>query len=97
MDRIVRQNPNVDRIILKMNEYMGTETSAKRETNYIDAVILLCAFEHNIIVERKLNSQIGSSSVMSKEFAEQQVGRTEQHWNNTIADAILAAFWGIRK
>lgn len=97
IDRILRQNPSIEKIILKMNEYSGTETTSKRETTYVDAIILLCAVEHGIPVERRLNSQISSTAARAKELAEQRVGRTTNYWNGTIADAILSAFWEIRK
>ena len=97
VDRILRQNEGIEKIILKMNEYAGTENSSKRETTYVDAVLLLCAIENGIQIERRLNSQISSTAVKAKELAETRVGRTENYWNNTIADAILAAFWEIRK
>lgn len=96
IDRILRQNPGIEKIILKMNEYSGTENSSKRETTYVDAIILLSAGEHGISIERKLNSQISSTATKAKELAEQRVGRTTNYWNSTIADAILAAFWEIR-
>lgn len=96
-DRIMRQIPNISKIVLKMNEYAGTENGAKRETTYVDAVILLCAAEHGIPIDRKLNSQIGSTSTTARELAERHVGKTSQYWNNTMADAILAAYWEVRK
>lgn len=97
VDRILRQNLDVEKIVLKMNEYAGTENASKRETTYVDAVLLLCAVEHGIPIERKLNSQISSTASKAKELAENRVGRTNNYWNNTIADAILSAFWEIRK
>lgn len=97
IDRILRQNTAIDKIVIKMNEYAGTENAAKRETTYVDAIFLLCAAEHGLPVVRRLNSQIGSSSSQAKEYAENRVGKTDQYWNNTMADAILAAFWEIRK
>ncbi|WP_369283984.1 hypothetical protein [Oscillibacter sp. GMB15532] len=97
VDRILRQNEGIEKIILKMNEYAGTENSSKRETTYVDAVLLLCAIENGIQIERRLNSQISSTAAKAKELAERRVGRTENYWNNTIADAILAAFWEMRK
>lgn len=94
IDRILRQNTNIQKITLKMNEY-GTETAAKRETTYVDSILLLCAAEHGVPIERKLNSQISSTAAKAKELAERRVGRTDQYWNNTMADAILAAYWEI--
>lgn len=95
VDRILRVNPAIERIYIKTNEY-GTETSAKRETTYIDSIFLLSAKEHNIPVEKKLNSQIASTANKAKEYAENRVGRTDKYWNNTMADAILVAYWGLK-
>lgn len=94
IDRILRINSSIERIIIKTNEY-GRETSATRETTYIDAMFMLAAKEKGIPVVRKLNSQIGSTSAKARELAETSVGRTEKYWNNTIADAVLVAYWGI--
>lgn len=95
IDRILRVNPAIKRVYIKINEY-GTETAAKRETTYIDSIFLLSAKEHNICVERKLNSQIASTASKAKEYAESRVGRTDKYWNNTMADAILVAYWGLK-
>jgi len=95
IDRIIRINPDVDKMYIKMNEY-GTENAARRETTYIDSIFLLSAKEHNIPVIRKLNSQISSNASKAKEYAEYRVGKTEKYWNNTIADAILVAYWGLK-
>lgn len=94
--RIIRQNPNIDRMIIKTNEYTGSETSAKRETIYIDAIMLLVAAENNIPIARKLYSQIGASSKDVKEKADSRVGKTDKYWNTTMADAIACAYWEIR-
>lgn len=96
LNRIIRQNPGIDKISLKTNEFTRSETSAKRETIYIDAIILLVAAENNIPITRKLYSQIGASSRDVKEQAETCVGKTDKYWNNTIADAIVSAHWEIR-
>lgn len=96
IDRILRINPQIEKIIIKMNEYSGVENGAKRETAYIDAIFMLAAKEHNIVVERKLNSQIASSSSQAKEYAERRVARTNKYWNNAMADAILVAYWGVK-
>ena len=95
IDRILRINTGIAKILIKVNEFNGTENLTKRETTCMDAIFLRCAKEHNIPVEKKLNSQICSSSTKAKEYAEQRVGRTEKYWNNTIADAILVAYRGI--
>jgi len=95
IDRIIRLNPKIDKIYIKMNEY-GMEKAANRETTYVDSIFLLAARDHNIPVFRKLNSQISSNAAKAKEYAEQRVGKTEKYWNNTMADAILVAYWGLK-
>lgn len=92
LDRIFRHNTSIGKIIIKVNEYAGNETGAKRETSYIDAIVLLIAAEKNISVERKLYSQIGTTSKQTKEHAESRVGKTDKYWNTTIADAINCSF-----
>ena len=94
IDRILRINSNIKRMYIKTNEY-GTESATKRETTYIDSIFLLVAKEHNLPVERRLNSQISSTANKAKELAEQRVARTDKYWNNTMADAILVAYWGL--
>jgi hypothetical protein len=79
-----------------MNEYTGTENGAKRETTYVDAVFLIVAAESNISIVRKLNSQISSTSIKSKQLAEDRVGKTDKYWNSTMADAILVAYNELR-
>ena len=95
IDRILRVNQGIEKVYIKTNEY-GTETAAKRETTYIDTIFLLSAKEHNIPVEKKLNSQISSTASKAKEYAKNRVGRTDKYWDNTMADAILVAYWGLK-
>ncbi len=95
-ERIFRQYAPINKIIIKMNEY-GNENGARRETSYIDAVILLLAAELNVPIERKLYSQIGTTSRQTKEHAESRLGRTDNYWNNTMADAINCAFREIER
>ena len=96
IDRILRNHTDIRKIIVKTNEFVGSENKSKRETSYVDAIFLLCAAEHGIPIERKLYSQIGASSKKAQESSESLVGRTASQWNKTIADAILAANWGIK-
>jgi hypothetical protein len=96
-ERIFRQNPRIEKTILKTNEFAGSETNAKRETSYIDAIILSLCAEKNIPVLKKLYSQIGTTSKKTKEHAEMRVGRTDKYWNGSVADAVNCAFWEIRR
>ena len=95
IDRILRLNPSIKTVYIKTNEY-GYDSASQRETLYLDSIFLLSAKERNIPVYRKLNNQIGSTASKAKEYAESRVGKTDKYWNNTIADAILVAYWGIQ-
>ncbi|WP_164168641.1 hypothetical protein [Ruminococcus flavefaciens] len=95
IDRILRINSTIKKIYLKTNEFNGNENSSKRETTYIDALILLSAKEHTIPVERKLYNQLGTSSNKVKGVCEVLLGKTDKYWNNTMADAMLVAYRGL--
>lgn len=94
-ERILRQNPEIEKIIIKVNEFNGSETLLKRESAYIDAIILLLSAEKHIKIDRKLYQSIGTSSKQTKEIAEMRVGKTDKYWNTSIADAINSAYWGL--
>lgn len=94
-ERVFRQNPDISVAIIKTNEFAG-ESNAKRETSYMDAILLLTCTELGIPAYKRLYSQIGTSSNKTKEHAEDRVGKTDKYWNNTIADAINCVFWEIR-
>lgn len=96
MDRIFRQIPGIDQMVLKTNEFAGTENKSKRESAYADAICLLVASEHQIPAICKLYTQIGSTSQEAMRHAELRVGRTVRYWDKKIADAVLAAFSAMR-
>lgn len=95
IDRILRINSTIKKIYLKTNEYNGNENSSKRETTYIDALILLSAKEHTIPVEKKLYNQLGTSSNKVKGVCESLLGKTDKYWDNAMADAMLVAYRGL--
>jgi hypothetical protein len=94
--RILRQNPQIDRIAIKTNEYSRRgETSASREAAHLDAAALIVAGEKSLQVNMLLYTYIGTKRVEVKTFAETNVGRADPYWNEQIADAVAAA-WAIR-
>ena len=91
--RLIRQNPNVERIAIKCSEFgVGRERSASREAAYLDAAVLLVAGETNLPVEMLLYRAIGTKRDEVKKFAENNVGKGEPYWNEQMADAIAVAF-----
>lgn len=92
LDRILRTNPDISKIVIKINEYGTPDTSARRESSYMEAIFILCAKEHGINVETKLYTQMSTSSRKVQDQAEQLFGRLDKYWNVTISDALISAY-----
>lgn len=92
LDRIFRQKPNIEQVMIKTSEYSGIENKSKRKSTYAEAVCILTAAEHNTPVSCKLYSQLRVSSGNVKQRAEELVGRTDKYWDSKIADAVMAAY-----
>lgn len=94
LERIIRQNQEINQINLKVNEYARSESGSSRVASYLDAIVLLVASKNSIPVATKLYSQLGTKRKDVKNHAEHRVAKTETHWNEQIADAIIAAWVG---
>ena len=94
IDRIIRQNQDVKKILLKIGEYGRSDTKSSRLAAYFDAVVILAAKEANIPIQTKVYNQLSTKRKQVKEHAEARIGRTEKYWNEQIADAIVAAWSG---
>ncbi len=97
LERIHRQNPAIERIIVKSNEYnrRGSESTASRQAAYLDAVVLTFAGKRAIPVSLKLYAGLGTRRDAVEAFAEENVGRCQTSWNEQMADAVAAAWSGI--
>ena len=96
IDRILRQNKDIDLVAIKMSEYARSDTKSTRLASYLDAAVLLASKDANIPVCTRLYSQIGAKRANVKERAESRVGATDKYWNKQIADAIMVA-WAVRR
>lgn len=95
LDRVLRQYPSVDRVVIKANEYgRGGEKASSREAAYFDAVVLMTAGTRQLPVDVKLYRSIGTRRNEVKAFAEANVGKTNRYWNEQMADAVSAAWSG---
>lgn len=90
IDRILRQNSDICKVVLKVGEYGRSDTKSSRLGAHLDAIVILAAKQANIPVEGKIYNQLGTKRSQVKEYAESFVGRTSTHWNEQIADAIAA-------
>ena len=91
VDRILRQNKDINLIAIKTNEYARSDTKTTRLASYLDAAVLLASKDVNLPVHRRIYSQIGAKRANVKQRAETKVGATEKYWNEQIADAIMVA------
>lgn len=99
--RIIHQNNDIDRMIIKIAEYGGNDSTSSREIAYNDAIAIYQARIQHPPIEvvtktyQGLGNNINRDSVQS--IAERIVGRTNRYWNTQIADAIVAALYGLER
>jgi hypothetical protein len=96
IERVFRDNPGIARVIIKTNEYTQSDTKAKRESAYAEAMLLLYCAQHQIPIEAKIYTSLGTKSGDVKAHAEARVGRTAKYWDAKMADAVVAAWSGAR-
>ena len=93
LEQIITENPDIEKVCIKINEYTRGENKAKRETSYLVGATLLCCYQKSIPVNMKMYRSLGigmkNANVMT--HAEEQVGSRVKGWDTKIADAIVAA------
>ena len=95
MERVLRQHPDVQQIVIKANEFgRGGESSTTRESAYLDAIIFMIAGQRSLPIDVKLYRSIGTRRDEVMTFAENNVGVTGRNWNVQMADAVAAAWFG---
>ncbi|MYL84921.1 hypothetical protein GTA51_17555 [Desulfovibrio aerotolerans] len=93
-ERIIIAHEGISSVVIKANEY-GTESSSKRFSSYQDAaLVLLCGFR-GIRVDVKTYNSLSTKSADVKIHAASRVGQTTKYWDVKMADAVVAAWWGI--
>ena len=93
LERILRQHPDINKIVIKTNEYApGREQAKSREAAYYDSVILLIAERKQLPVSLKVYKSIGTKRAEVKNFSSTKVGSTSNHWDEPMADAVAAAW-----
>jgi hypothetical protein len=97
IERIFHTNSDIAAVAIKTNEYGLTEKAAMRESSYSEAAVALLSEQRGKPVFIKTYASLGTRSADVKSHAEERVGRTDKHWDNKMADAIIAAWWGTRQ
>lgn len=96
LERVFRDNPGIKRVVIKTNEYTQSDTKAKRESAYAEAMLFLYCAQQQIPVEAKIYTSLGTKSGDVKAHAEARVARTAKYWDAKMADAVIAAWSGAR-
>ena len=89
-------HPGIDKVMIKQNEFTRQDTKAKRRSAYNDAAVVLACAHRGIPVELKIYGSMGTTSKDTKRHAESRVGKTDKYWDTKMADAVNAAWWGLR-
>ena len=97
IERIFHANSDIAVVVIKTNEYGLTEKAAMRESSYAEAAVALLCEQRGMPVFFKTYGSLCTRSVDVKAHAEQRIGRTVKYWDNKIADAVVAAWWGTRQ
>jgi hypothetical protein len=97
IERIYHTHSDIAVVVIKTNEYGLTEKAAMRESSYAEAAVVLLSEQHQKPVFIKTYASLSTKSADVKSHAEQRVGRTEKYWDNKIADAVIAAWWGAQQ
>lgn len=96
LERIFRDHSDIARVVIKTNEYTQSDSKAKRESAYAEAMMLLYCTKRQISVDTKIYTSLGTKSGDVKAHAEQRVARTSKYWDAKMADAVVAAWSGAR-
>lgn len=96
IERIFREHSDIARVVIKTNEYTQSDSKAKRESAYAEAMLLLYCMQHQVPVEIKIYTSLGTKSGDVKAHAEARVGRTSKYWDAKMADAVVAGWSGAR-
>jgi hypothetical protein len=94
IERVFHEHPDISRVVIKSNEFMGTANKAKRFSSYEEAVLVLWCGLKGIPVSIKTYNSLSTRSADVKAHAAARVGTTVKYWDTKMADAVVAAWWG---
>lgn len=93
-ERIFHTHPDIGRVVIKKGEFTQGDNNAKRVASYQEAALFLCCGLQNKPVIAKIYTSLNTRSADVRNDAIARVGRTTRYWNNKMADAVVAAWWG---
>ncbi|MGK2872251.1 MAG: hypothetical protein ACSLFL_08340 [Alphaproteobacteria bacterium] len=93
-ERIFHMHPDIACVVIKKGEFTQGDNNTKRVASYQEAALLLYCGLHNKPVVTKIYASLGTRSAQVRDHAIARVGRTTRYWDNKMADAVVAAWWG---
>lgn len=96
VDRILRQNPEVQKIVIKASEFGQREKISSRFSSFMEGVIVNVAGQRSVPIDIKTYASIGTRRTGVKAFAAGKAGQSQTGWNEQMADAVAAAWSGRR-
>ena len=96
LQRILHEHPDIERVGVKTNEYTPIDNRAKRESAYLEGVVLLFFRQADIAVNVSLYVSLETRSSDVKNDAHARLGRTTKYWDAKMADAVIAAWHAAR-
>jgi hypothetical protein len=94
---VLEAHPGIERVVIKQNEFTRSDDKAKRHTAHIDAAVVLACALKNVPVALKLYGSLSTKRSETKSHAELRVGKSTRYWDEKMADAVNAAWWGLRQ
>lgn len=93
-ERVFQTHSNISRVVIKKGEFTQGDNTAKRVASYQEAALLLYCGLHNKPVVTKIYASLSTRSAQVRDHAIVRVGQTTRYWDNKMADAVIAAWWG---
>lgn len=93
---VLEAHPGIERVIIKQNEFTQSDDKSKRHTAHIDAAVVLACALKSLPVDIKLYNSLSTKRSDTKVHAETRVGKSAKYWDEKMADAVNAAWWGLR-
>ena len=88
-------HPDITKVVIKENDFVLKDTKSKRSAARYDAAVILACVKRDISVEIKNYKSLPTTRKDTERHAEERVGKTDENWDYKMADAVVAAWWGL--
>lgn len=85
----------IDKVVIKENDFVFKDTKSKRRAAHYDAAVIFACVNCDIPVEIKTYKSLSTTKKDAMQHAEERVGKTGENWDYKMADAVIAAWWGL--